>query len=186
MKIIYEYGLNRHIRFMKPETINMQFDIITWPGYLCFTGDMGTYVFKRLTDMFEFFRDRERLRINPGYWGEKLQAIDKTCGYREWDREKFKALITKDFQEWLEDAEPTDPEAANDDFNDQILDRLDVCSKDEAYAAVRDFAINDKTVFPDWWEISTDEYTYHYLWACYAIVFGIQKYDAQITQSKTV
>lgn len=50
--------------------------------YLCYTGDMGTYVFQRLTDMFEFFRtDREykkrnggKLAVNLSYWGEKLQA----------------------------------------------------------------------------------------------------------------
>ena len=28
------------------------FDIVTWPGYLCYSGDMGCFVFTRLPDMF--------------------------------------------------------------------------------------------------------------------------------------
>ena len=72
--IIRDDGVNRHIRFKRPGTMCMHFDLITWPGYLCYCGDMGTYVFSRLEDMFEFFRtDRD---INPGYWAEKLQAVD--------------------------------------------------------------------------------------------------------------
>src|SRR5690348_13144744 len=84
MIVIRDDGANRHIRFKRPGTSCMYFDLITWPGYLCYTGDMGTYVFSRLEDMFEFFRtDRDynkrkgrELSINPKYWGEKLQAVD--------------------------------------------------------------------------------------------------------------
>lgn len=54
--MLHEDGIYRHIRFRQPGTMCMHFDLITWPGYLCYTGDMGTYVFTRLADMFEFFR----------------------------------------------------------------------------------------------------------------------------------
>lgn len=54
--VLRDDGVHRHIRFKRPGTYCMQFDLITWPGYLCYTGDMGTYVFNRLEDMFEFFR----------------------------------------------------------------------------------------------------------------------------------
>ena len=69
MTVIREDGVSRHIRFAKPGTSCMHFDLITWPGYLCYTGDMGTYVFQRLTDMFEFFRtDREYKSATAPSW----------------------------------------------------------------------------------------------------------------------
>lgn len=56
MIIIRDDGVNRHVRFKRPNSSCMYFDLITWPGHLCYTGDMGSYVFRRLEDMFEFFR----------------------------------------------------------------------------------------------------------------------------------
>lgn len=35
MTILRDEGVNRHIRFMKPGSSDMQFDLITWSGYLC-------------------------------------------------------------------------------------------------------------------------------------------------------
>ena len=45
-------------------------------------GDIGDFVFRRLNDMFEFFRDDDagKLRINPGYWAEKCTAADTRRG----------------------------------------------------------------------------------------------------------
>jgi hypothetical protein len=83
MIVIRNDGVNRHIRFKRPQSGTFWLDLITWPGTLCIDGDMGTYVFRRLEDMFEFFRtdrtcgekDGRTLFINPGYWGEKLQSV---------------------------------------------------------------------------------------------------------------
>ena len=67
MSVLRDDGVNRHIRFKTPGTNSMYFDIITWPGFLCYTGDMGTYVFRRLEDMFQFFRtDREHMTLRDG------------------------------------------------------------------------------------------------------------------------
>jgi len=85
MQLLRDDGVYRHLRFKRPGTVCMYFDLITWPGFLCYTGDMGTFVFTRLRDMFEFFRtDREyaqrrgdrQLFVNHGYWSEKLVAVD--------------------------------------------------------------------------------------------------------------
>ena len=181
LTIIHDQGLNRHIRFKKPNTGNQCFDLITWPGHLLITGDMGSYLFKRLDDMFQFFRTG-RWKINPAYWGEKLQAIDRHNGYREWDREKFKAAITETFNEWLDENAHLDPDALADAkhrFEEDIFQPLDDCTKDDAYRVARDFEVDDICLFQDFWEVNTDSFTYHYLWACYAIVWGIQQYDAQ-------
>lgn len=84
MEIRQDDGLYRSIRFQKPGRWTYGFDITTWPGYLCISGDMGCFVFARLPDMFEFFRGQKphikgdkTLGINLGYWAEKVQAQDR-------------------------------------------------------------------------------------------------------------
>src|SRR5258708_33733869 len=75
-------GPYRHIRFQRPDTICLYFDVVTWPGFLCFSGDAGCYVFSRLPDMLEFFRYESKpagkLFINPDYWGQKVEAVDRS------------------------------------------------------------------------------------------------------------
>ena len=52
MIVLRDDGVYRHIRFKKPGTGCMHFDLVTWPGYLCYSGDMGCYVFCRLNARF--------------------------------------------------------------------------------------------------------------------------------------
>ena len=102
MTILRNDGVDRHLRFRKPGTIIYGFDLITWPGHLCITGDCGTYVFSRVDDMFCFFRmsindfnhhkDRA-VNINPGYWGEKLLSVGRNAGYKEFDESAFKDRV---------------------------------------------------------------------------------------------
>ena len=188
MIIFQDDGVHRHIRFKSPGSMNMHFDLITWPGYLCYTGDMGTYVFSRLTDMFEFFRtdreymtlrDGQTLAINPGYWGEKLEAVDRGDGLKKWSEEKFKKRATEDFEEWISgcDLSDDDKEEARQQFNDDVIDQIGWCGKGEAYRNMIDFAFDGDTPFQDWWEVNTDEYSFRFIWCCYALAWGIIKYD---------
>lgn len=184
MKVVRDDGVSRHLRFQKPGTYNTHFDLITWPGYLCYTGDMGTYVFRRLEDMFEFFRaDRmhlkpsKALRINPSYWGEKLEAIDKNGKFRTWSREKFEARLREDFKEWIDEYEPEKAEELMQRLEDEILDGLDNDDARSAYRAAMDFEVDDVQPFQDWWEVDTEVYTFHFIWCCYALAWGIKKYD---------
>jgi hypothetical protein len=48
-------GVYRHLIFKAPGTNSYRFDIITWPGYLTVTGDMGTWTFSRERDMITQF-----------------------------------------------------------------------------------------------------------------------------------
>ena len=73
LEIIRDDGLYRHLRMKQPGTSCYYFDIITWPGYLTVTGDMGTWTFSRIADMFDFFGPWQD-GINTGYWSEKLEA----------------------------------------------------------------------------------------------------------------
>ena len=66
-------NVTRHIRCREPGTVIYGWDIVTWPGYLAVTGDLGHYVFRRLDDMLvQFFGGT----INPQYWVEKCVAWD--------------------------------------------------------------------------------------------------------------
>lgn len=68
MQVLRDDRLYRHLLFKKPGTGCYHFNIVTYPGTLVYTGDMGSFVFQRLEDMFEFFRsDADRGDgINPG------------------------------------------------------------------------------------------------------------------------
>lgn len=72
LTVVCEDGLYRHWRCQAPGTYVYGFDVVTWPGYLCVCGDIGTWVFSRVRDMLEFF-ESDHGGINPQYWAEKLQ-----------------------------------------------------------------------------------------------------------------
>jgi len=188
MRIVRDDGVHRHLQFRRPESYCMGFDLITWPGYLCYTGDMGTYVFQRLKDMFQFFRtdlehqhlrEGQTLAINLGYWGEKLQAADRHDGFRKWSKEKFEKRIREDFDQWLADNELTveQKEEAVGRFEDEIIAGLDDGVQESAYRAAMDFEVEKQLPFEGWWEVDTEEYTHRFVWCCYALAWGIQQYD---------
>ncbi len=170
MTALRDDGVHRHIQFRKPGTGIDGFDLITWPGHLCFTGDRGTYVFSRLTDMFMFFRtDREQPRneqtlfINRGYWAEKLLAIDKHCGVEEYVEDLARARLIEALKEH------GGTKAKRREIYDEVTYHLGD-GEHEAKNALREY-------FTDSWEWRLTDYTYGFTWACYAIAWGIQQYD---------
>jgi hypothetical protein len=175
MTVIREDGVYRHLRFKKPGSTDMHFDLLTWPGSLCYTGDMGTYVFTRLRDMFEFFRTRpegkEGLHINPGYWGEKLQAIERNGGFKEFSPDLFRQEI----KEYLDSHEATDE--VREAVEDEVLSHLDD-GEDIACRAAYDFDFNGFS-FEDFFEANLKDYTFRFLWCCYALSWGIRLYDSK-------
>ena len=187
MTVIRDEGLHRHLRFKRPESITMYFDLITWPGHLCLTGDMGTYVFSRIEDMFEFFRTDDtyakshperKLFINTGYWGEKLLSISRSGGYREFSSDKFEAAVKSDFEESKFESE-NQKESVWNDIENSVLCYV----HDSEYASMQaaiDYKSDYGHSFYDFWEHSFKEYTFHYIWCLYAIVWGIGVYDEEM------
>lgn len=201
LEVLRDDGVNRHLRFKNPESSAYWFDIITWPGTLCIDGDMGTFVFRRLHDMFQFFRtdqehyDRtgraDRLAINPGYWDEKLRAPDPR-GAMEYSAEGFRQHVKEAFDNWVESSKPDDEystEAERDQFHDdqaalwaalkdEVLDVADDGSI-RAYDAARDFRCDEVPGFnmEDCWEWDCRVHKFDFLWNCYAITWGIKAYD---------
>ena len=196
LTVIRDDGLYRHILMARPGTRCMSFDLITWPGYLCYTGDMGTYVFTRLSDMFEFFRQTpERhdnfggLYINSGYWAEKCIANDGVK--KEFSQDLLKAYVRGSFDEFVKeskDDDGNDPQWMDElwaEIKSDVIDRVDdVPSVQTAIEAMQDFEPDDERYkrfrFHDAWEAasSLEDYTFHFLWRLYAIVYAIRAYDA--------
>lgn len=188
MTIIQDDGVHRHIRFKRHKSSAYWFDLLTWPGTLCIDGDMGTYVFRRLEDMFEFFRtDREyalrkgcTLTINPGYWGEKLQSIPRHGeGFTEFDADRFRDVVREYFDAWVEDDEPSEEakEEVWEELNELVLSQAD---DGEVRAMDAAFGYENKEhefEMIDFWDHNFKRYTFHFIWCCYAIAWGIQQYD---------
>lgn len=205
MQIMLDNDLYRHIRFSKPNNSNMYFDLITGPNYLLYRGDMGTYEFERLPDMFEFFRtDREynqkqgvKLSINTGYWAGKCEAASKFGdGVKMFSENKFAKKVRELANEFIEEGgldefkieEGDDPTS---DFNDEIEELISgVENPHSAYEALScyefsGFDLNAEEVFgEDYREFDFDEYSYHYIWCCYAMAWGIEQYDNFKLESK--
>ena len=188
-RFIKDDGMYRHIRFQRPGTSIYYFDLITWPGNLCCTGDTGTYVFSRVEDMFTFFR-RKALEINPGYWSEKCfsQSIFGN-GIRQFSKDVFESAITSEFKYYIEhkreyvdltDREEikkfgTEMRAVWDDIKGSIFGAE---NEYEAMDSVYKYDGNgEEWLFQDFWETTITEYTHHFLWCLYAIVWGISQYD---------
>ena len=165
MEVIRDDGVHRHIRFKHPNTSCMHFDLITWPGYLCYTGDMGTYVFARLRDMFEFFRtdsnvvlrDGKTLAINPHYWGEKLQAVDKGDGFKQYSHEKFCELVKSIVERHISDEDLSDDKAR--ELRISVESEVLECDENEhdAYQAAAGFE-HEGFEFSDFWEHDLKDY----------------------------
>lgn len=193
MHVLMDNGVYRHIRFKKPGTGCMHFDLVTWPGYLAYSGDMGCYVFSRLEDMFEFFRtDREHrhmrngetLAINLGYWSEKLRAVDGSrskASATEMDDDRVKTIINEYRLNWVRDCR----HSLTREQRRELWEEVDQCVMwhDDGEGKLRaayDFShkVGGRTFcFEDLWDHNFERFTYHFVWCCYALAWGIKQYD---------
>ena len=180
MTIELDQGVHRSIRFGQPGTSCMHFRLTTWPGHLAFSGDMGTFVFERLADMFQFFRarpeDGEKVPINIGYWMEKCEAQDtRGAGMREFDMDRVKERVKEAHHEHFENLRSQEARDCWEAIKDQILR----CDPNEVrvYDALNDFE-HEGFRFRDVWEWRMTRPTYRMIWCLYAISWGIQQYDA--------
>ena len=193
MKVLMDNGLYRHLRFANADpklAWNQWFEIITWPGALAYSGDMGTFVFRRLEDMFEFFRTRpsnespKRLHINLSYWAEKVEAVDRdgyTPGTKKYSPELFREVVLKHFNDWAKDERlpRTAVKAFREELEDSVLQYADD-SEHEARKALSGFQHeieSHKLEFYDTWEWDFSEWTGRYIWCCYALAWAIRFYD---------
>lgn len=168
MAVLHDDGLYRHIRFKKPGTRSYYFDLVTWPGILAHNGDMGSWTFSRIEDMFNFFTEPY---INPGYWGEKLRASSSFMKFSE-------EMLEQTVREHLENHSSV--QEMGEDERKELWDRIEwdvlgAGTSEQAHAALTEFHYGNFE-FVDTWEWDFEDYTYQFLWACAAIQWGIAKY----------
>jgi hypothetical protein len=185
LTIQHDDGIYRCLRLGKPGDSNMYFTLTTWPWHLCISGDMGTFVFNRIEDMFTFFRVApERtpgLHINPSYWGEKCEAADRrTGGMTVFSEAAFKSAVAHSFKEHTFDNR-VDKRECWEAIKNEVLCAENEHDAQNLISRFRFTGENGRQVdmFPDFWERDLTEYSYHYLWCCYAIAWGIKQYDAE-------
>lgn len=143
-------GLYRHWRCQKPDTWCMGFDIVTWPGSLCFTGDMGDYLFQRTADMVAFM---ESACKSYDYAAEKCVAHDGRL--EEFSGELLEEVLAEVLAE-----KPDTAEAIQD-----IRSAYSECDNGhDAYRAMYESNLWDGCDMP-----SCEIYTFHFLWCLHAI-----------------
>jgi hypothetical protein len=200
--------VSRRLLFKKENGSSYWFRLVTWPGALCITGDMGTYVFSRTHDMFDFFimdkndfnsRPENQLNINRGYWAEKCESASKSndksiCAFSiDVFMQSVRDYLDSAFNYELEEVEAIlDSPGYNEyDANNenarilaQVRDEIFGCSDEwEAIDAVRSFRYYQgnkvEFEFSDFFgDYDVTEYTHHYVWCLYAIVWGITQHNA--------
>ena len=178
MTIKQDDGVFRHIKFSIPNNSNMHFYLTTWPNHLCISGDMGTMVFSRINDMFEFFGGGE-LEVNPSYWAQKSMSESQFgCGIEEWDSDAFEEAVMDEYNNYLEenDLNEDDEQAVEllEQMTDEILDYSE--SDHEAYVAINNFYYDSNYNFFEDFRYNCTKYTYHYMWLIHAIKWGVIKY----------
>lgn len=205
MTVIRDDGVHRHLRFKRPNESAFWFDVITWPGSLCIDGDVGTFVFRRLNDMFEFFRTDldygrakgQELSINPDYWAEKLQA-PRSSGAESFSPARFRQRVKEAFDDWRQTHQVTQDDVDLGDATQEELNSFNTMAEalwsrleDEVLSSADDnetrafdaaYAFKDKDAkfsLSDCWEWRCKEYNFDFLWCCYAVSWAVQVYDRE-------
>lgn len=176
-----DQGVYRDITVKKPNSVDMHYNITTRPGFLIFTGDMGDFIFERTNDMFGFFRSQDdAYYINTGYWGEKVQAgeVSKFCEDAASESIKYR------LEDYIADLDLTDPDDQKkskqaQDAVDDFLSSIASVGEFEFWDAINSWDTDEAggLELEDFWESTTTAKTYHFVWACYAIVHAIKLYD---------
>lgn len=192
LEIIQDDGVYRHLRFRNPHSFSYHFSLVTWPGYLAISGDMGSYMFSREQDMFGWFASAADwaampVEINPGYWGQKCQAVDRVGSLDEFDDDAFRDYIVTTFRDLDRgDFEPGQRLEIWRDIREDLLSaHFDM--RTEAICAAMRFEIQDGSrsyhPFQDAWDCNFMRPSFHFLICCYAIVWGIKRY-AQVKEGR--
>lgn len=212
MKVLHDDNGYRHLRFSKPSSSSYWFDVVTWPGFLTITGDMGSDIYSRESDMLGFFEKSsdEKYVINPHYWSEKLQTGRSDA--KEYSLDKFKSYVAQMLHDYFDDnlheikSELEEQEDLSSEVFEQKAKELDLLylrfiqkitdyfdedafSMDSAYRALSDFSLKDFIDENDEFNVFLDanfsfsdiegnweDYTFHYLWRCFAVVHATKQY----------
>lgn len=183
MTIEQDDGVFRCVHFGKPSSGAYSFRLVTWPGHLSISGDLDDFTFRRLHDMFDFFRfagpeyDRSD-GPNYGYWAEKTQSVSRHGGLSVFDEELYTAAIRHDFAQHISGMKLSEARLARQDA--EFYD-LFFCSDDKREAIEKAMTwrcpVTNEHPFQDFYEHRLDDWSFGFRFACHAIQWGIKQYD---------
>ena len=191
MTILHDDGLYRHLRFQKPGTRMFGYDVVTWPGHVSITGDMGDSVLARDMDMLNFLAGPDPLAdgsISFSYFAEKVVA---NSGSKEhWNPQFLEEHLRGAWLEHCESQEvsPDSPEAINwwESLKDKILNASDDWGNSDEHAqreALSHWESSKKRDFTgvrlsDTWEWDCKDLDYHLYWRLIALRVAANRYFA--------
>jgi hypothetical protein len=175
--LLHGNGLYRHWRCQRPNTWNMGFDIVTWPGSLCFTGDMGEYLFQRTADMVPFMRES---CMSYSYAAEKCTAHDGRL--KEFSEERFEEILTERLKEADEEGGTFRVMRRGTFADENVADALEEIRNaysqysmaSDATKAMYESGLWDGCDLP-----SCEVYTFHFLWCLHAIKWFTKKLETE-------
>lgn len=182
MAVLHEDGLYRHLKFTDPEGSFYRFDLVTWPHNLMLRGDGFSFAFSvyPTEDMFDLFRRSASGGINPGYWQEKVTAgRGEVEGYSE---EFFKQQVAEElktaeeFYPGVTAAWQAKAEGFHAEYNTEYEETAREALADFEYLPDGQFGEAWSFRYTDEWRLS--DFSWEFLLACHAIVWGIGQYDA--------
>lgn len=191
-EVLLDVGFHRHVRCAAPGDSNMWFEVISWPGRLVVSGDMGTYLFARSVDMFALFRSKVLGAIDCRYVVEKCEAADCRFGTHAFSDARLRTCIddlieirTEEFS--LSDA---DVERIRYEMRDVFPDGWfsDYLEEDRSFEAKRrlnEFSFETRTgktvCFGEYAEQDLTEITSRFQWIVLAACWAVREYDATKT-----
>lgn len=140
MTIAHDDGIYRHLVFRDPKHSFYWFEIITTPGQLVFSGDGESFVFRRTTDMFTFFRSGLRrngtIEINPHYWAEKLASQRDAA--RTYSQKLFDEAVARDLK-----AAEVDYPGITEAWHEHVESEFNTEYEEEARRALDEFRFGE-------------------------------------------
>lgn len=195
LDVKYDNGLYRHLVFCKASpSFLYRFEVSTWPGYIAIVGDMGSYLFSRVEDMFEFFRGRTRGPfLDLSYLAGKLQAADKNGGISHWiEAERSVQKLVEILRDALDEAVPTETiDAVVAEFMEHA-ESDEIETVEDVYRVAMDFEprtdIGRESPFGALWEQGTlfYEWSYHFQWCVFALAYAVEQYDNRKAQQAAI
>ena len=165
---LHRDGLYGHWRCQNPDTWNMGFIIVTWPGSLCFTGDMGDYLFQRTQDMIAFMRGS---CMSYSYAAEKCVAHDGRL--TEFSEEVFRQTLQDCLKEYGEEDEDGEcVEHVQEKIDEIMASYNNYSSEHDAMKAMYESGLWDGCDMPD-----CKTYTFHFLWCLHAIKWFCERIE---------
>jgi hypothetical protein len=170
LTVIRDDGLYRHLHIAAVGDLawNQWYEIVTYPGTLVYSGDMGTYVFHRhgTSDALNLFGSTVP---DPGYLAQKCVAADRE-GITEYSPDLLRQQVEEETLGWfqgLSDAEARVLRAEIADLLDDAGNVEEVVR--EKLDEFRPKIGNSVFEFTDTCEWNLHEFTHRFLWACHAI-----------------